>query len=62
MLTNSGLVIECPYTTFDVAVQGQERGNGIFPNIYIKPTIVNVINGRDTILNYTLNKIKQARK
>lgn len=59
-LTNSGLIIECPYKTFDVAVQGQERGKGIIPDIYIKPTVDNVIKGKDSILIYTLDKIKQT--
>lgn len=61
-LTNSGLMIECPYTTFEVAVQGQERGNGIIPEIYVKPTVDNVIHGKDSILNYALDKIKQTEK
>jgi hypothetical protein len=61
-LTNSGLIIECPYTTFDVAVRGQERGKGIIPDIYIKPSADNVIMGQDSILNYTLDEIKQNEK
>lgn len=61
-LPNTGLILECPYTTFDVAVEGQPRGNGVQPNIYIKPSVGDVIRNEDAVLQFTLDKIRQVKK
>lgn len=62
ILQNSKLVFHCPHTTYKAAVEGQKRGNGVLPDIYLKPTVDNIINKKDTVLLYTLKTIKQTEK
>jgi C-terminal processing protease CtpA/Prc len=62
ILNNSKLTIDCPSKVFEVAVEGQQRGNGIMPDIYLKPTVENVMNGKDTVMMFTLDKIKNTGK
>lgn len=59
-LNNSKLTIDCPTSIFEVAVQDQIRGKGITPDIYLKPTIENVLIGKDTVLIFILKKIKMT--
>jgi Peptidase family S41 len=53
------LILECATAKYEVAVKGLERGNGVMPDIYIRPITDNIINGKDTVLLYTLAKIGQ---
>ncbi|MFH1842966.1 MAG: S41 family peptidase [bacterium] len=49
-LKNTGLQALVPNRTFRTAVQGLHRGRGIMPDLAVQPTITQVRNGRDVVL------------
>ncbi|MBN2345020.1 MAG: hypothetical protein JXO51_01435 [Candidatus Aminicenantes bacterium] len=44
-------------TTFATAVEGMDRDRGIMPDHYVEPKIKDIIEGKDTILEYALELI-----
>lgn len=61
-LPNSKLILQCPGSTYTVAVSGLERGNGIFPNYTIVPTIQHIITGKDPVLQFAIERTREVRK
>jgi hypothetical protein len=58
-LTNTRLRLQVPQRSFAVAVEGMPKNRGIQPDYPVEPGIEDLIEGRDTILEYTLNLVKK---
>lgn len=57
-LSNSGIRVNIPRTTFQTSVTGFTWGRGIFPDITIRPTLADYIGGIDRVLEETLAMIR----
>jgi len=57
-LKNTGLGLQIARGTFAVAVEGMDRGKGVIPDYTVEPDIVDLMNGRDTVLEYALALIR----
>ncbi|MFH2037673.1 MAG: S41 family peptidase [Candidatus Zixiibacteriota bacterium] len=57
-LSNTGIRINLPRRTFKTAVDGLTKGRGIIPDIKIKPTIADLINGRDPVMENAVELIE----
>ncbi len=58
ILKYTGLGLQIARGTFTVAVEGMDRGKGVVPDLTVEPDIDDMINGRDTVLEYTLAHIR----
>jgi hypothetical protein len=56
-LKHSGIELNLPNFTFRVAAVGLPRGGGIAPDHVIQPTIFDLIEGRDVVLEAALRLI-----
>ncbi|MCP4725838.1 MAG: hypothetical protein GY863_12415 [bacterium] len=56
-LNNTGLRLSVARMTFTTAVDGISRETGIFPDFKVQPDIKDIINKRDTVLEFTLGLI-----
>jgi hypothetical protein len=55
-LNKTGLMIRIPRDRFDAAVQGIPRFIGISPDELIEPDIESALAGKDTVMNFAINK------
>lgn len=61
ILPNTQLTLICPESTYSVAISGLKRGRGIMPDYVVKPTISDVISGKDTVLQFALKIIRATK-
>lgn len=57
-LPNTRLRLQCTRCTYETAVTGFSRGKGIMPDIEIKPTVEDLLEGRDRVMLFTLDLIR----
>ncbi|MBN1481418.1 hypothetical protein EH223_03535 [candidate division KSB1 bacterium] len=58
-LPNTKIVLNLPQTTFQTAVDGFEKGDPLLPDFEVKPTLADVLNGQDVVLDYALQLIQK---
>lgn len=54
-LPHSQLILQCSGAVFTVNVKGLERGHGVKPDYEVVPTINDIINGKDIVLEQAIN-------
>jgi len=57
VLSNTGLNLQIARGTFAVAVRDMDRSRGVIPDLQVDQKIDDLINGTDTVLEYTLDLI-----
>jgi hypothetical protein len=60
-LPNTKLILQCPESTYSVAVSGLKRGKGIMPDYTVIPAVGDVISGKDTVLQFALKLATSGR-
>jgi len=58
-LPNTGITIEMPTLQYLIKDYNERELTGILPDFEIKPTIKNLLNGRDPVLEFTLQMIEE---
>jgi C-terminal processing protease CtpA/Prc len=61
-LKNTGLNLHVARITFTAAVKDMARKSGILPDYPVQPSIEDIINNRDTVLEYTFQLIEKSRR
>ncbi len=61
-LPNTKLIFQCPASTATVAVGGMKRGRGIMPDYVVKPTIKDIVEGKDVVMQYAFKLIATGKK
>jgi hypothetical protein len=61
-LPETGIKLNLPQTTFQTAVSGFEKGDPLLPDYPVKPTLEDILNGRDAQLEYALRLIKMGTR
>ncbi len=56
-LKNTGMIINIAHQTFAAAVEGMDKTRGVGPDFPVEQTYRDFLDGRDSIINYTLNLI-----
>jgi C-terminal processing protease CtpA/Prc len=57
-LPNTGLKLRLPLKEIKITQPKTLIGRGVFPNLEVKPTIEDVVKGRDVVMNKAMEKIK----
>ncbi len=57
-LRNTGLNLQIARGTFAVAVRGMDRARGVIPDLKVSQSIEDLINGRDTVLEYAIELLR----
>jgi C-terminal processing protease CtpA/Prc len=61
-LPNTGVRVNLPLMKYSSAVEGYTPlDRGLIPDIEVEPSIEDVLAGRDTVLEYTLRRIRESR-
>jgi len=58
-LDHTQYYVNCPRATFATAVSGFPPDRGIMPDIEVEPSVEDIINGKDTMMEIALAKIKE---
>jgi hypothetical protein len=53
--------IRIPLVKYSMAVSGYDKYRGIIPEYPVEPPIDDVLNDRDTVMEYTLGLIKKQK-
>lgn len=61
-LPNTGIQLQVAQGTFAAAVQDMPRSTGVMPDIYLEPTIDDLLQGRDAVKQYVVNLIRESGK
>lgn len=61
ILSNTGFRIYLPTSSFYTAVEGIEKGMGIQPDYFVEVKPEDLITGRDTVLEFVLEKIEEEK-
>ena len=59
-LENTGMIINIARAAFSAAVEGMDRTKGIDPDYYVEQTYKDYLDGRDTVMDYTLKLISEG--
>lgn len=59
ILPNSKITVDIPTLEFQIREKSKNTGHGIVPDVLIKPTIHEMMKGRDEILEYAIGLIKK---
>jgi hypothetical protein len=59
-LPNTGLRLQCTRCIYETAVSGFPRGRGVMPDIGIRPTIDDLVAGRDPVMLHALGLARAA--
>ncbi len=60
-LPNSQIRIRIPMLRYTMAVSGYPKDRGIIPEYSVGPAIEDLVNGKDTVMEFTLDLIKKNR-
>jgi hypothetical protein len=58
ILKNTGLNLQIARGTFAVAVQNMDRARGVIPDLQIDQSVSDLIQGKDTVLEYALKLLR----
>ncbi|MFC2158321.1 S41 family peptidase [Acidobacteriota bacterium] len=58
ILPHTKILVGVPLMRYTMAVDGYPKDRGIIPEFPVEPTIEDLLNGQDTVLNYALKLIK----
>ena len=58
-LKNTHLIVNVAQRTFRAAVEGMDKTKGVEPDYFVEPTYNDFLNGKDTVLEYTLKLIEE---
>lgn len=61
-LPHSKLILQCSGSTYSVVVRGLRRGNGIIPDYTVIPAIQDIVNEKDVVLQFALEKTRNSLK
>jgi len=60
-LPNTQIRVRIPMIRYTMAVSGYPKDRGIIPDYPVQPKIADLLNGRDTVMEYTLALIQNSR-
>jgi hypothetical protein len=61
-LPNTSLRLQYTRCTYETAVTGLPRGRGVMPDIEVRPTLKDLLEGKDTVMRFTLDLIRVSAK
>ena len=56
------MIVNIARATFSAAVEGMDKTRGVEPDYYVKQTYKDYLNGKDTVMDFTINLISQRKK
>ena len=59
-LPNTRIELNLPQLTFQTAVAGYEKGDPLLPDHYVKPSLEDLLSGRDAEMEYAMQLIEMS--